>query len=70
MAIMGLELSINTGGCLKTDDETDAKVSKGHKFPHFNIKYDSGNHITCIESELFMKSVKSTEKSLKVKLFT
>lgn len=65
---LGLELSISSGGNLKPLD-SDAFVERARVFEHFNL-VQGDKKISFIDGSLFLKSVETTEKSLKIKLFT
>ena len=64
---LGLELSAETGGCLFNnfvDRNTIGKDETGYIIDCFDHK-----PIHFLDGELFLKSVTSTEETLKVKLF-
>jgi hypothetical protein len=67
MKMTGLEMSVNTGGQNYVEYET----RKIEKTPEGFYKWDTGEaeSIYFMDSAVFLKTVKETEDSLKLKLF-
>jgi len=64
---LGLELSAHSGGCQYGVD-TPIEIRK-MPYQLFRFYYPDGSNILFLNGDLFLKSVKLTEKSLKAKLF-